>query len=438
MSKNSGIELWKKAIKIIPGGNQLFSKRSEKYLPDQWPTYYQKALGCEVWDMDGKHYYDFAAMGVGSCTLGYAHPEINAKVKEAIDLSSMGSLNSPEEVYLAEKLIALHPWSEMVRFSRTGGEACMVAIRIARAATRKSKIAFCGYHGWHDWYLASNLANDKNLDNQLLPGLHVRGVPRELSNTILPFNYNKVDELQAIVKENPGEIGTIIMEPMRDNYPQPGFLEGVRKVADEIGAVLIFDEITSGFRMNVGGLHLELGVNPDLAIFGKALGNGFPISAVIGKRSVMDTAQDTFISSTFWTERIGFVAALATLEVMKRENSPKQLNDNGIIVNKAWQAAADNSDLDITITGIPPLTHIGFNYPNAAAIQTYYCQEMLKRGYLLGAAIYTTTAYTKEILEKFAKDTREVFVQIAEGLRASKIESLLNGPIMHKTFKRLT
>jgi len=438
MRKNSGLDLWKKAVKIIPGGNQLFSKRSEKYLPDQWPTYFQRAKGCEVWDLDGNHYYDFAAMGVGSCTLGYAHPEINARVKESIDSSSMGTLNSPEEVELAEKLVGLHPWADMVRFSRTGGEACAIAIRIGRAATRKSKIAFCGYHGWHDWYLASNLADDSNLDNQLLPGLNVRGVPRELTNTIFPFNYNKLDELHAILAAHKNEIGVIIMEPMRDNYPQPGFLEGVRKAANEIGAVLIFDEVTSGFRMNCGGIHLTMGVEPDVAIFGKALGNGFPISAVIGRRAIMDVAQDTFISSTFWTERIGFVAGVATLEIMQREKAQEKMIAHGKTINEAWKSAAEANDIDIHISGVPPLTHVTFNYENSAAIQTLYCQEMLKRGYLLGAAIYTTSVYTKEILEKFAKDTKDVFGIIAGGIRSNKVEALLEGPIMHKTFKRLT
>ena len=244
---NKGVSLWKEAKKIIPGGNQLLSKRSEKFLPDLWPAYYSKAKGCEVWDLEGNHYYDFAQMGVGACVLGYADNDINRAVKKAIDHGSMCTLNCSEEVELAQILISIHPWAKMVRFARTGGEACSIAVRIARAYTKKSKIAFCGYHGWHDWYLASNLGKSTNLDGQLLPGLDPVGVPRELKETALPFNYNHLEELEALVKKYGNKIGVIIMEPQRGSNPKKGFLEGVRRIANGIGAVLIFDEVISGF-----------------------------------------------------------------------------------------------------------------------------------------------------------------------------------------------
>jgi len=264
-----GQKLWNKAKTLIPGGNQLFSKRSERYLPDLWPAYYSKALGCEVWDLDNNHYYDFSSMGVGSCILGYADDDVNAPVAEAIQNGSMCSLNCYEEIELAERLIELHPWAEMVRFTRTGGEACAVAVRIGRAATGRSKVAFCGYHGWHDWYLSSNITDETNLDGQLLPGLKPAGVPRELKDTALPFGYNKLNELEQLVDRYGREIGIIIMEPMRNTPPKSGFLEGVREIANRIGAVLIFDEITSGFRMNLGGIHLTSNVEPDIAVSGK-------------------------------------------------------------------------------------------------------------------------------------------------------------------------
>jgi glutamate-1-semialdehyde 2,1-aminomutase len=317
---SKGQDLWKKAKTVIPGGGQLLSKRSEKFLPGLWPSYYSRAKGCEVWDLDGNKYFDFAQMGVGSCILGYADDVINAAVTGAVREGSMCTLNCYEEVDLAEKLISLHPWADMARFARTGGEACAIAVRIGRAASGRTKVAFCGYHGWHDWYLSANLGNASNLDGQLLPGLEPRGVPRELRETALPFNYNKIEELERLVREYPDEIGVIIMEPQRGSSPDPGFLEGVRAIATRIGAVLIFDEVTSGFRMNRGGIHLLHGVHPDVAVFGKALGNGFPISAIIGRREVMEHAQESFISSTFWTERIGFVAALATIAKMESQD----------------------------------------------------------------------------------------------------------------------
>lgn len=430
--------LYKQAKRIIPGGTQLLSKRAERFLPDLWPAYYDRAKGCEVWDLDGNHYYDFAQMGVGSCILGYADDEVNAGVIEAIRKSSMCSLNCHEEVELAEKLVTLHPWAEMVRFARTGGEACAIAIRIARAAAGKSKVAFCGYHGWHDWYLAANIGETSNLDGQLLPGLEPKGVPGELQDTVLPFNYNKIEELEALVDNYHNKIGVIIMEPQRGKAPAPGFLEGVRTIATRIGAVLIFDEVTSGWRMNLGGIHLIYGVTPDLAVFGKALGNGFPIAAIIGRRGVMDEAQNTFISSTMWTERIGSVAALATLKKMEACQVQKELIRFGEKINAGWQELANKHEVAIHIDGIPPLTHLTFGSEDSLAVQTLYAQEMLAKGYLLGAAVYATYAYTDDIIDKFIDDSDSAFRKIREALDSRNVRQYLQGNVIHAGFKRLT
>lgn len=438
MHQLKGQALWKKAKRIIPGGGQLLSKRAERFLPGLWPAYYTKAKGCEVWDLDGRHYYDFAQMGVGSCVLGYADADVNGAVIKAIKNGSMCTLNCPEEVTLAERLIALHPWAEMVRFTRSGGEACAVAIRIARAATSKSVVAFCGYHGWSDWYLAANLGNTCALDGQLLSGLDPAGVPRELKDTVLPFNYNNIDELKSIINLHPDDVGVIIMEPLRGTAPAPGFLEGVRDIANRIGAVLIFDEVTSGFRMNLGGIHMKLGVKPDMTIFAKALGNGFPIAAVIGRRNIMDAAQKSFISSTNWTERIGFVAALATINKLDTYDVPRLLNHYGEMINKGWKYLADKHDVDITISSIPPLTHLSFNAPDPVAIQTLYTQEMLDKGYLLGASVYTTYAYSEAIIKAFIADSDSVFEKIKYSIEAGNVRSLLKGEVAHTDFKRLT
>lgn len=436
--KSEGQKLWSKAKSIIPGGNQLLSKRSERFLPGLWPAYYSKAKGCEVWDIEGNHYYDFAQMGVGSCILGYADAEVDREVVKAIQNGSMCTLNCPEEVELAERLTALHPWAEMARFARTGGEACAIAVRIARAATGKSKVAFCGYHGWHDWYLAANLGDSTNLDSQLLPGLACVGVPRELRETSIPFNYNKLNELEEIAAKYPNEIGTIIMEPERGTSPDPGFLEGVKDVAARIGAVLIFDEVTSGFRMNMGGIHLVRGVQPDIAVFGKALGNGYPIAAIIGRRAVMQCAQDTFISSTFWTERMGFAAALACLKKMEECKAQNELIRYGNLINDSWTRSARKHDIGIHISGIPPLTHISFNTDDPLAVQTLYTQEMLKRGFLLGSAVYTTYSYSDEVIERFAEATDAVFKMIGQALKDNRVKLLLEGAVIHAGFKRLT
>ncbi|MCF7804218.1 MAG: aminotransferase class III-fold pyridoxal phosphate-dependent enzyme [Candidatus Marinimicrobia bacterium] len=436
-TSGTGQNLWKNAKDIIPGGNQLLSKRSEMFLPGLWPSYYKKAAGCEVWDMDGNHFYDFAQMGVGSCILGYADGDVNSAVASAISNGSMSTLNCPEEVQLAEKLIELHPWAEMVRFSRTGGEACAIATRIARAASGKDKIAFCGYHGWHDWYLASNLADDSNLDGQLLPGLQPKGVPKGLKGSAIPFHYNSLDELQSIIDRNPGEIGVIYLEPQRGTPPEEGFLEGVRGIADNNNAVLIFDEVTSGFRMNPGGIHLKYNVNPDMAVFGKALGNGYPISTVIGKRDVMDAAQDTFISSTFWTERIGPTAALATIDKYISNSVHEKLIEYGERINSGWQDIAENNALNISVSGISPLTHIHFDCYDPPAAQTYYTQEMLKKGYLVGAAVYTTYAYSTDIINQFLEASSDVFTELAKLIQEEKIEEKLMFEKKHSGFARL-
>ncbi len=432
-----GQDLYLKAKTLIPGGTQLLSKRPEMFLPDQWPAYYSKANGCEVWDLDGNHYYDFAQMGVGSCTLGYNNPAVSEAVKYAIDNGAMCTLNAYEEVELAEKLVEMNPWGDMVRFARTGGEINNIAIRIARAYTGKSRVAFCGYHGWHDWYISANLADDSRLDEQLLPGLSPAGVPRELVNTSLPFMYNDLSSLQALVDKYGETFAAIIMEPQRGTVPTQEFLQGVKAIAKRIGAVFMVDEVTSGFRINIGGIHRTMGFDPDMAIFGKALGNGHPIAAVVGKRDIMEAAQTSFISSTFWTERVGFAAALATIKEMERVDSPSQLIWAGKKVNSIWTKAAEDHGLKIHLGGIEPLTHINFEYDNATEVLTLYIQLMLEKGFLLGAAVYTTTAYTEEVLNKFEVATNESFEVIAEAVKAGNVKALLKGPVKHTGFARL-
>ena len=295
MSK--GQKLWRRAKRVIPGGNMLFSKRSEMFLPDKWPSYFTRANGCRVWDLDGCEFIDMSIMGIGTNLLGYGNPEVDASVAATVSAGNMSTLNCPEEVWLAEGLVDLHPWSDMVRFARSGGEANSIAIRIARAATGRDTVAICGYHGWHDWYLATNLQNDSGLEEHLLPGLEPKGVPRALAGSVQPFSFNNLDQLKDIASKY--KLAAVKMEVQRSIPPDPGFLEGVRELCTQQGVVLIFDECTSGFRETYGGLHLKFGIEPDMAMFGKALGNGYAITAVIGRESVMEAAQSTFISSTF-------------------------------------------------------------------------------------------------------------------------------------------
>ncbi len=431
-----GIALYKRAKEIIPGGTQLLSKRPEMFLPDLWPSYYQKAKGCFVWDLDGNRYLDFSYMGIGACILGYADDDVDRAVKEAIDNGSMSTLNCPEEVELAELLLKIHPWAGMVRYARTGGESMAVAIRIARAYSGKDKIAFCGYHGWADWYLSSNLANDKNLDGHLLAGLAPNGVPRGLTGTMLPFHYNKIEELEKIVAEN-NDIGVIVMEPMKFQQDQDDFVRKVREIADKIKAVLIFDEITVGFRFNIGGSHLMFGINPDIAVFAKGISNGFPMGAIIGKKEIMQSAQTSFISSTYWTERIGPTAALATIKKMQQESIPEYLEKTGSEIKKQLVEMAQKHNIKLHIEGFPAMLHIFFDYPNSQAVRTLYTQEMLKRNILASSGIYVSFAFKQEHIDVFLKAIDQVFPILNKAIAENKVEQLIEGPVAHSSFQRL-
>ena len=429
-----GQKLYSKAKQIVAGGNMLLSKRPEMFLPEKWPSYFSKSKGCEVWDLDGKRYIDTLMMP-GTNSLGYNYEEIDEAVKETINSGNMSTLNAPEEVELTERLVELHPWADMARFARSGGEANSVAIRLARAASGKDNVAFCGYHGWHDWYLASNLSDSKGLDGHLLPGLDPHGVPKNLKDSVHPFEYNNFDKLEELVKTK--NIGVIKMEVYRNKEPENNFLHRVRKLANEHNIVLVFDECTSGFRKNFGGLHKLYDVEPDVAMFGKALGNGYAVTAVLGKREVMQAAEKSFISSTFWTERIGSSAALATLKAMDKEKSWEKITSMGEEINKEWIKLSQEYELPITISGLAALTTFTFKSKNALAYKTLITQEMLKKGYLAATAVYVCTAHTPEIIKTYLENLKPLFQTIKECEEGRDIMTLLEGPIAHGGFKRL-
>jgi glutamate-1-semialdehyde 2,1-aminomutase len=430
-----GQKLWGRAKRVIPNGNMLLSKRAERFLPEQWPAYFSRAQGCCVWDLDGRQLIDMSIMGVGTNLLGYGHPEVDAAVADAVSAGNMSTLNCPEEVWLAERLVTLHPWAEMAHFARSGGEANAIAIRIARAATGRDTVAICGYHGWHDWYLATNLKNESGLEEHLMPGLEPCGVPRGLAGTAQPFSFNRLDQLEHIAARH--DLAAVKMEVQRNVSPDPGFLEGVRELCTRRSIVLIFDECTSGFRETFGGLHLKYGVEPDMAMFGKALGNGYAITATIGRRAVMEAAQSTFISSTFWTERIGPTAALKTLEVMERERSWEVITATGFELRRQWQSIAERHGLNITHYGLPALTGFTFQTPQALAYKTLITQEMLKKGYLADTSCYICLAHTPDLIELYLEALDGVFALIAECEAGRPVEDFLEGQICHSGFKRL-
>jgi len=433
-----GQDLYWKARKRIPGGTQLLSKRPEMLLPETWPSYFSRVKGVEVWDLDGRHYIDMSYNAIGACVLGAGDPDVDAAVHAAIDSGVASTLNCPEEVELADLLCELHPWADMVRYTRSGGEAMAVAVRIARARTGRDRIALCGYHGWHDWYLAANLAEEKALDGHLLPGLQPAGVPRGLKGTALPFHYNQIAELRAIMEKYGSEIAAIVMEPVREHMPEPGFLEEVREVAVQKGAVLIFDEITSGFRLTTGGAHMLFGVSPDIAVFAKAMGNGYAIAAVIGKGDVMQAAQTSFISSTNWTERIGPAAALATIRKHRKFNVAEHLIRIGNRVKAGWEEAARRTGLSIHVSGIASLGHFSLLYDNAQVLRTLFTQLMLERGYLAANAFYATFAHQDSHVDAYIKAVEDCFGVMVKAQAEGGAESLLKGPVAHAGFRRLT
>lgn len=433
----SGQELYAKAKRLIPGGTQLLSKRPEMFLPELWPAYYARAAGDEVWDLDGRRYVDMSYSGIGACVLGYADPDVDEAVRGAVARGTMSTLNCPEEVELAELLIELHPWAEMVRYARSGGEAMAMAVRIARAATGRDVVAFCGYHGWHDWYLATNLSDQAGLDGHLLPGLDPAGVPRGLAGTALPFRYNRIDELEAIVGEHGSDLAAIVLEPIRNQPPEAGFLERVQSLARKAGAVLVFDEITAGWRITCGGAHLVLGVQPDVAVFAKGMSNGYPMAAILGVRSVMEAAQSSFISSTYWTERIGPTAALATIRKFRDRNVERRLDEIGGRIQDGWREAGAAAGLTLHVEGIRPLGHFAFDGSVAQAARTLFVQLLLERGFLAAPAFYAMYAHRDEHVAKYLEAVREAFRVIGRAIEGGGVERMLQGPVAHSGFRRL-
>ncbi len=438
MNNDKCFKMQERARQRIPGMTQLLSKRPDMYSLGVWPTYYKKANGVEVWDLDDNHYIDMSISGIGANVLGYADPDVDAAVVDVIKNGSSCTLNPPEEVELADLLCDLHSWADKVRYARSGGEAMTIAVRIARAHTKKDKIAFCGYHGWHDWYLSANLGTENALGEHLIAGLDPRGVPQGLANTAFPFRYNQLEDLENIVKHHKDHLAAIIMEPVRSQLPTAAFIEGIRKIADETGAVLIVDEISFGFRINTGGAHLVYGIQPDIAVFSKALGNGYPIAAIIGKSDVMEAAQKTFISSTMWTERIGPAAAIATIKKHKQSKAPLHMVEIADLVKEGWVSLAQKHNFKIHIGGISPLIHFSFDEEEAQCMKAYFIQEMLDQGFLASNLFYAMLAHTKEHVFGYLVAVDKVFSKMADIHSQGKIKEALRGQPSSVGFKRLT
>ena len=434
----TGQALYREAKKIIPVGTQLLSKLPEWWLPEQWPAYYREGRGCITVDMDGRHLLDFSSMGIGACLLGFADPDVTAAVVRRIQFGSMTTMMVPEEVELARVLIDIHPWAEKVRFARTGGGSMSVAVRIARSVTGREKVALCGYHGWHDWYVAANLDGEHQLDDHLLPGLVPHGVPARLAKSIYPFQYNDIDQLERIFADNPGEIAAVTMEAIRHVTPEPGYLQAVRDLCTRHGAQLIFDEVSIGWRYTLGGSHLRLGVNPDIAVFAKSISNGHPMGAIIGTEQAMRGADASFISSAYWTEAAGPVAALAAIEKMRQVDAVSHVEQVGTRLQQIWREGAEQHGLSIQLHGIPCHPGFTFQVDDPLPVTTLFTAEMLRLGVMAKPDVFPSYAHKSHHLEAYASALDATFSVIATGLQNGDIEKRIGGPVCRPGFKRRT
>ncbi|GAB4427216.1 MAG: aminotransferase class III-fold pyridoxal phosphate-dependent enzyme [Chloroflexi bacterium OHK40] len=432
-------EAYDRALALIPGGTQLISRRPQLYAPGLTPPYAASAAGARFTDLDGNTYLD-TMMCVGAAILGYADEAVDAAVVAQIRHGTAYSVSSPLELELAEELVATIPCAEMVRYCKGGGEANAIAVRIARAATGREIVLFCGYHGWQDWYLAANLEGEHVLDSHLLPGIQPRGIPNGLRGTALPFRYNDLASLEEQLARHRGEVACIILEASRGaSLPAPGFLEGVRALADAHGALLIFDEVVTGFRIALGGAQECFGVLPDLATYAKAISNGYAMGAVVGRREVMQVAAELFISSTYWSDAVGLTAALTTLRELRRRDALAYVGALGEGFRARFDAAAAAHGLRMRAEGLPQQLAIVLDegYGTARrAIKDLYVQEMTRRGFFTSLGVSLSAAHREADLDELDAGWAEVFPLLAAAIAAGNVAGRLEVAPSIDAFRR--
>tara|TARA_B100001063_G_C16765188_1_gene558217 strand:+ start:413 stop:2428 length:2016 start_codon:yes stop_codon:yes gene_type:complete len=409
--KNIGQNLWVEAKKIIPPGSMLLSKNPDIFLKDRSPAYFTKAKGCFIWDLDGKKYVDICYMGVGTNMLGYSNNRVDSKVKKVIDKGTCSTLNSREDLDLAKKIIDIHPWFDAVRFGRGGADTNSIAIRLARSFTKKNKIAICGYHGWHDWYLSANYKS-KSLDNFLFRNVAIQGVPTDQKNQSFVFEFNNLNSFYKLMKNN--KFCAVIMEVERNIKPNIKFLKMIRNYCTKNNIVLIFDECSSGFREVLGGIHKKYKVYPDLAMFSKSIGNGYPITVLAGKSRILNESYNTFISSTYWSERVGPTAALASINEMERIKSWKLITQKGKYIKNKIFNLSKKYKINLKLNdSISIINFKIFGKYDHVVYKNFISQEMLKKNFICNDTIYISVAHTKKIINKYLKELETIFKKIS-------------------------
>ncbi|MCE7980630.1 MAG: aminotransferase class III-fold pyridoxal phosphate-dependent enzyme [Caldilinea sp. CFX5] len=432
-------ELYKRAGELIPGWTQLISRRADQFARGVSPIYAQRAKGSRFIDVDENEYIDWVN-AVGAIILGHADDVVDGAVKEQIDRGSLYTLNSPLEVELAEELCNTLPSAEMVRYTKGGGEACAVAARIARGATGRDKILFCGYHGWHDWYQAANFGVDPESGEYPFAGIEPIGVPKALAGTVIPFSYGNPAMLEALLNEHAGEVAAIMMEPARSELPAPGYLEGVKALAHQHEAILIFDEVSCGWRQAIGGIQSVVGVTPDMTVVAKAMSNGYPMGAVVGARAVMEPAARMFISSSYWSDNIGLVAALTTIRELKRRDSETQLRIIGEKLRTAINGAIAEAGLPGKCAGLSANPYVALDLPagvDSRKVSTLFIQEMARRGVHTYMSFKATLAHSDNDIAQTGAAATAAFKVIKQGLDQGNLDSLLVADVKKEPFRRL-
>ena len=414
-----------RAEQSIPLGSQTFSKSRLCFPYGAAPLFIERGQGAKVWDVDGNEYLDFAS-GLLAISLGYCDPDVNQAVVEQLNLGSIFSLPHRLETEVAEQLIELIPCAEMVRFGKNGTDATSASIRLSRAITGRERVAVCGYHGWQDWYIGSTTRH--------------LGVPECVRELTHRFDYNDLASLQALFTAHPGEFAAVILEPMNVTWPTPEFLPGLRQLCDEQGALLIFDETITGFRYHLGGAQTLFGVTPDLAAFGKGMANGFPISAVVGKRDYMRRMEDIFFSGTFGGDAIALAAANAVIKKMRRLDVPTRLTERGqqLLDGLAALLQELNAPSWLSTAGHPSWSFLlvaDSAHHTTWLLKSYLIQELCKRGILTLGSHNLNLAHSEQDIQTLLRVYAEVLPELIRLDAAGKVAEALDGEPIQPVFK---
>lgn len=419
-------QYWARAQEIIPGGSQTFSKSPSQFVQGVAPIYLQKGKGSYVFDVDGNEYIDYV-MALGPITLGYSYPPVNEAIIRQLEQGITFSLMHPLEVELSELLVELIPCAEMVRFGKNGSDATTGAVRAARAYTSREKIACCGYHGWQDWYIGITTRD--------------KGIPESTKKLTIPFEYNNLKSLEKIFAENKGEVAAVIMEPIAIEEPENDFLEKVKSLTHKNGAVLIFDEIVTGFRLALGGAQEYFKVTPDLAAFGKGMANGMPISAIVGKREIMKELEEVFFSFTFGGEALSLAAAFASIKEMREKNVIQHFWKQGKKLKEGYNRLAQEYEL-IGYTqciGLPAHSAIYFRIDDRDSLElkSLFQQEMIKRGILTMGVHNFCFSHSDRDIERTLEAYEDTLKILRQAINENNIEECLEGEKIKPVFRKL-